>query len=63
MNNDVRALRDQRGLSQAALGAALGVSRQTINSIETGKYDPSLPLAIAIARHFETTVEEIFHVD
>lgn len=63
MQNDVRTLRETEGLSQAALGAALGVSRQTINSIETGKYDPSLPLAIAIARHFRTTVEEIFHVD
>jgi putative transcriptional regulator len=63
MNNDVRALREAAGLSQGALGTALGVSRQTINSIETGKYDPSLPLAIAIARHFATTVEEIFHVD
>ena len=63
MKNDVRALRENAGLSQAALGDALAVSRQTINSIETGKYDPSLPLAIAIARHFATTVEEIFHVD
>ena len=63
MENDVRRLRDERGLSQAALGQALGVSRQTINSIETGKYDPSLPLAIRLARYFATTVEEIFHVD
>lgn len=63
MRNDVRALRDEHGLSQASLGAALGVSRQTINSIENGRYDPSLPLAIAIARHFNRTVEEIFHVD
>ena len=63
MQNDVRALRENTGLSQAALGTELGVSRQTINSIETGKYDPSLPLAIAIARHFHKTVEEIFHVD
>jgi len=63
MNNDVRALRESRGLSQGALGDALGVSRQTVNSIETGKYDPSLPLAIAIARYFESTIEEIFHVD
>ncbi|XVX18665.1 helix-turn-helix transcriptional regulator [Actinomycetota bacterium] len=62
MDNDVRALREARGLSQAALGAELGVSRQTINSIETGKYDPSLPLAIRIARLFGTTVEETFHV-
>lgn len=45
------------------LGEALGVSRQTVNSIETGRYDPSLPLAIAIARHFHQSVEEIFHVD
>lgn len=63
MRNDLRELRARADLSQAALGAALGVSRQTINSIETGRYDPSLPLAIAIARHFDTTVEEIFHVD
>lgn len=63
MLNDVRTLREAAGLSQGALGTALGVSRQTINSIETGKYDPSLPLAIAIARYFTTTVEEIFHVD
>lgn len=63
MLNDVRTLREQAGLSQAALGEALGVSRQTINSIETGKYDPSLPLAIKLARQFNTTVEEIFHVE
>jgi putative transcriptional regulator len=63
VRNDVRALREQHGLSQAALGTALGVSRQTINSIENGRYDPSLPLAIAIARQFLSTVEEIFHVD
>ena len=63
MRNDVRDRRELLGLSQAGLGDALGVSRQTVNSIETGKYDPSLPLAIAIARYFETTIEEIFHVD
>ena len=62
MDNDVRSLREARGLTQAQLGAALGVSRQSVNSIEKGRYDPSLPLAIAIARYFETTVEEIFHV-
>lgn len=60
MRNDVKARRSARGLSQAALGGALGVSRQTINSIESGRYLPSLPLAIAIARFFETTVEEVF---
>lgn len=63
MLNDVRDLREERGLSQAALGHELGVSRQTINSIETGKYDPSLPLAIAIARFFRASVEEIFHAE
>lgn len=63
MRNDVRKLRMAAGLSQRELGELLSVSRQTVNSIETGRYDPSLPLAIAIARHFHTTVEEIFHVD
>lgn len=62
MRNDVRALRQAAGLSQAALAERLGVSRQTVIAIENGRYDPSLPLAIAIARHFGTTVEEIFHV-
>ena len=63
MHNDVRALRQAAQLSQRALAEALGVSRQTVNSIETGRYDPSLPLAITIARHFGRTVEEVFHVD
>jgi putative transcriptional regulator len=45
------------------LAEALGVSRQTVNSIENGRYLPSLPLALAIARYFEVTVEEMFHVD
>lgn len=63
MRNRVRALRQEHGLSQAALGVALGVSRQTVNSIETGRYLPSLPLALAIARHFDLIVEEIFDVD
>lgn len=61
MDNDVRALREAKGLTQAQLGEALGVSRQSVNSIEKGKYDPSLPLALAIARYFGSTVEEIFH--
>lgn len=61
MRNDVRSLRTVRQISQAELGKALGVSRQTINSIEQGRYLPSLPLAIAIARYFGTTVEEMFH--
>ena len=63
MKNRVRELRTQSGLSQADLGDELGVSRQTINSIENGRYLPSLPLALAIARCFETTVEEIFIPD
>ena len=63
MRNDVRDLRVAAGLSQRELGERLDVSRQTVNSIETGRYDPSLPLAISIARHFDRSVEEIFHVD
>jgi len=63
MRNDLSVLRRTTGISQRELAEVLNVSRQTINSIETGRYDPSLPLAIAIARHFHSTVEEIFHVD
>ena len=63
MRNDVRELRSALGLSQGALGVAVGVSRQTINAIETGRYLPSLPLAITLARHFETSVEALFHPD
>ncbi|GGL42832.1 helix-turn-helix transcriptional regulator [Phycicoccus endophyticus] len=62
MDNDIRRLRTERGLSQAALGQALGVSRQTVNSLEAGRYDPSLPLAILLARYFDTTVESLFHL-
>ena len=57
----MRVLREAKGLTQAQLGKALGVSRQSVSSIEKGKYDPSLPLAIAIARFFGRAVEEIFH--
>ena len=60
MKNEVRALRSARGLSQGELAAALGVSRQTINAIETERYTPSLPLALALARYFESTVEQVF---
>ena len=63
MNNDVRERRSAKGLAQAELGRELALSRQTINSIETGRDTPSLPLAIAIARIFGTAVEEIFHAD
>jgi putative transcriptional regulator len=62
MRNDVRELRTAKGLSQQALGQALGVSRQTVNAIEQGRYDPSLPLAIRMARFFGKSVEEVFHV-
>jgi putative transcriptional regulator len=63
MRNDVRVLRQAAGLSQAELGAQLGVSRQTVIAIENGRYDPSLPLAIALSRFFQSSVEEVFHVD
>jgi putative transcriptional regulator len=60
VKNRVKELREQAGLSQAELGQALGVSRQTINSIERGRYLPSLPLAFALARHFDALIEEVF---
>jgi putative transcriptional regulator len=60
MKNRLRVLRAEREWSQADLADRLGVSRQTINSIETGKYDPSLPLAFAIARLFGQPVEAVF---
>ena len=60
MNNRVKELRTERGLSQQQLGEAMAVSRQTINSIEKERYTPSLPLAIALARYFDTTVEAMF---
>ena len=63
MNNRLRILRAQRNWSQAELADALGVSRQTINAIETGKYDPSLPLAFKIAQVFAAAIETIFIPD
>lgn len=63
MKNDVSQLRAERGWTQADLASILDVSRQTINSIETGKYDPSLPLAIRLARLFGRPVETIFRLD
>jgi len=63
MRNDVRTLRTGRELSQQQLAEAMDVSRQTINSIEKERYTPSLPLAIALARYFESSVEEVFHAD
>ncbi len=63
MRNEVRDLRTAGGLSQQQLAEAMEVSRQTINSIEKERYTPSLPLAMALARYFEKTVEEVFHAD
>jgi putative transcriptional regulator len=63
MQSNLRELRAQANLSQAELADQLGVSRQTVNAIETQRYDPSLELAIRIARLFKTTVEEVFHVE
>ena len=60
MKNDVRRLRLVRDLTQQQLSEALSVSRQTINAIETDRYTPSLPLAIALARFFKSSVEEMF---
>ena len=63
MRNRLKVLRAERDLSQAQLADALHVSRQTINAIETGKYDPSLPLALKIGRLFGQAVEAIFFLD
>ncbi len=63
MQNDVRKLREARGLSQGDLARCLAVSRQTVNAIETGRYLPSLPLAFAIGRFFGRPIEEVFHDD
>ncbi|MFB9867185.1 helix-turn-helix transcriptional regulator [Vreelandella sulfidaeris] len=60
MKNKVKILRIARGWSQAELASRLGVSRQTVNSIENNKYDPSLPLAFVIARVLESSIESIF---
>jgi putative transcriptional regulator len=63
MNNRLREMREARGWSQEELGDRLGVSRQTVISIEKGKYDPSLPLAFAIARVFKARIEDLFRPD
>lgn len=63
MNNIMRELRAQKSVSQAGMGEILDVSRQTINSIENGKYDPSLPLAFKIAEYFNLKIEDIFTPD
>ncbi len=60
MNNRLKVLRAERNWSQADLAQRLDVSRQSVNAIETGKYDPSLPLAFRIARLFDLSIEQIF---
>jgi len=60
LKNNLKALRQEQSLTQEELASILGVSRQTINSIETGKFDPSLKLVIKIARFFKTELESIF---
>ena len=60
MNNRLKVLRAERGWSQAELAERLEVSRQSVNAIETGKYDPSLPLAFRIAKLFGKRIEEVF---
>lgn len=63
MKNRLAVLRAMRGWSQADLAQHVGVSRQSVVSIERGRYDPSLPLAFRIARAFETTIEDVFELD
>ena len=63
MKNRLRVLRAEFNWSQMELGLRVGVSRQAINAIETGKYDPSLPLAMKLARLFGKTVEEVFELE
>ncbi|HEY7500176.1 MAG TPA: helix-turn-helix transcriptional regulator [Vicinamibacterales bacterium] len=63
MKNRLRVLRAEQAWSQAELGMRVGVSRQAINAIETGKYDPGLPLAMKIARVFSRKVEEVFELE
>ena len=60
MKNTVKALRVEKGYSQASLAKKLGVSRQSVNAVETGRFDPSLPLAFAIARLFDLQIEDVF---
>ncbi|MPM28120.1 hypothetical protein SDC9_74639 [bioreactor metagenome] len=60
MKNKVRELREERGLTQKELGERLGVSRQAVNAIETGKFDPSVWLAYDLARYFGVTIEALF---
>ena len=63
MKNELKALREARGWTQATLADRLDVSRQTVNALETGRYDPSLPLAFRLAALFEAPIEAIFEPD
>ena len=63
MKNRLKVLRAERNWSQLELSMRVGVSRQAINAVETGKFDPSLPLALKLARVFETTVEAVFELE
>ena len=63
MKNRLKVLRAERNWSQQELGMRVGVSRQAINAVETGKFDPSLPLALKLARVFDTTVEAVFELE
>jgi putative transcriptional regulator len=63
MNNAIREYREARDLTQGALASRVGVTRQSINAIECGRYDPSLELALKLAAEFDTVVEELFWLD
>jgi len=63
VKNKLKVLRAERNWSQQELGMRVGVSRQAINAVETGKFDPSLPLALKLARVFDTTVEAVFELE
>ena len=63
MKNRLKVLRAERNWSQLELAMRVGVSRQAINAVETGKFDPSLPLALRLARVFDTSVESVFELE
>ena len=63
MKNRLKVLRAERNWSQLELAMRVGVSRQAINAVETGKFDPSLPLALKLARIFDTSVESVFELE
>jgi putative transcriptional regulator len=63
MESNLREYRNREGLSQGALGEAVGVTRQTINAVERGRYDPSLELALKLAAHFDCAVEDLFQLE